>query len=494
MKMQSFLLRAQPSLQRRAIQLSLAKNLNLFAPESFRAASAANVSASGFQDQQQRYRSYSSTGALLSPATPPKDPPEEGSVPTTFYVPKAERSERNVFLLDVALGETRLQRNDRVCPTRELNFTETHWRKHKSPYRRLRHIINLPKSSPFQRLAFPDLFGVATIGSALIYYNEVIAGGAAEAMLTMSPGAFAGATTAIGLLAGFKLNASYGRYEECRIFWGDINNTIRDLAGQTCMWMKDDVQKNRMLKICQAFPLSHMFHVNAKGCHHNITSKDDAKSPYSKKDRVHAEFMAELRDIYNDGTFEDDFQRISRVKYNGGNTPLEVLTMMRETIAGSVGTVDSIYVRELDEQVQRLCAAYGASERVLRTPLPTGFTRHSSRLLFLWSHSLPFALYGACGPLGVLPASLITTFAVCGIEDIGVQLEEPFDILPMRQYSDGMYDGINAIKKNFNVYKIGHDERAVIKTKEPKKEAEPTVIEVTPKTEELKVADASASK
>jgi predicted membrane chloride channel (bestrophin family) len=129
--------------------------------------------------------------------------------------------------------------------------------------------------------------------------------------------------------------------------------------------------------------------------------------------------------------------------------------MMRETIAGSIKTVDSIYVRELDEQCQRLCAAYGASERVLRTPLPTGFTRHSSRLMFMWSHFMPFALYPVMGPWGTIPASLLTTYAILGIEDIGVQLEEPFDILPLRQYSDGMFDAINAIQKNYIPYVIG---------------------------------------
>jgi len=385
------------------------------------------------------------------------DIPKEGDIKPEFYVPKAERSTKNIFLLDAQIGETRLRRNDRMCPTRELNFTQVQWTKHKSPYRRLRHMANLATSSPVQRLVFPDLFGVAAISSVLVYYNEIVCGGVAELILTMPAGGFAGATTAIGLLAGFKLNASYGRYEECRIFWGDINNTIRDLAQETMMWQQDPDQRNRMLKLCQVFPMTHMFHVNYKGCHHNLTKK--AISPHSKKDRIHAEFQAELRDIYNDGKFEADFDRISKVKYSGGNTPLEVLTMMRETIAGSVGTVDSIYVRELDEQCQRLCAAYGASERVLRTPLPTGFTRHSSRLLFLWSHSLPFALYSAVGPWGLIPASLVTSFAIMGIEDIGVQLEEPFDILPMRQYSDGMYDAINSIKTNYQVYEIGKDKR-----------------------------------
>jgi predicted membrane chloride channel (bestrophin family) len=129
--------------------------------------------------------------------------------------------------------------------------------------------------------------------------------------------------------------------------------------------------------------------------------------------------------------------------------------MMRETIAGSVGTVDAIYVRELDEQCQRLCASFGASERVLRTPLPTGFTRHSSRLMWIWCNTLPFALYPELGPWLTLPACLITSYAILGIEDIGVQLEEPFDILPLRQYSDGMFDAINRIDKSYDVYVIG---------------------------------------
>jgi predicted membrane chloride channel (bestrophin family) len=242
------------------------------------------------------------------------------------------------------------------------------------------------------------------------------------------------------------------------VSYTSINNTIRDMGRQIMMWMEDEDQRNRMLKLCQAFPMTHMWHVHVKGCHHNIRrNAGPGKAPF--KDRIHAEFMAELRDIYNDGTFEADFARLSRVKHGGGNTPLEVLTMMGETVAGCKGSVDPIYAREIDEQMQRLCAAYGASERVLRTPLPTGYARHSSRLLFLWSHCLPFALYSVTGPLGTLPAALLTGWTILGIEDLGVQLEEPFDILPMRQYSDGMYDAMNQIKNGYKVYRIGSDDR-----------------------------------
>lgn len=374
-----------------------------------------------------------------------------------YYIPKKERGSKNMtskFIERRLGGETRMIRGGRLCPTRELNYSNVSWNLHKSPFRKFRHISKTFGSAAFQRLLFPDLTAVAVVSLGLTYYNEVVlaATEAAVAPLAVNMSGFAGATTAIGLLAAFRLNASYGRYEECRIFWGDINNTIRDLACQGLMWMKNDAQKKRFLKLCKAFPMVLMFHLNAKGCYHNMKRSTPANPPFAE--RIHAEFLAELRDIYDDGRDEADFERISRIKYKGGNTPLDVLTMMRETIAACQDTVDPIYARELDEQVQRLCAAFGASERVLRTPLPTGFTRHSSRLLLIWSMALPFALYPIAGPLGTLPASLLSVYALLGIEDIGVQLEEPFDILPLRQYSDGMFDAINQMEREYTPYEL----------------------------------------
>jgi len=389
-----------------------------------------------------------------------------------WFVPRAERGTRGVFTLESNFGEKRVFRFDRSCPTRELNFTPDVWQKHKSPYRKIRHSMNIFSSSPFQRLMFPDLALVSGISVGLSYYNYCIAAPGAE--LSIGMGSFAGITTAIGMLAGFRLNASYGRYEECRIFWGETNNTIRDLSQQTMMYMRDEDQRSRMLKLCKAYPVVLNFHLNAKGGHHNIRRTEEGgainmigdsplhlqneeekkkKKVHSFEDRIHAEFKAELADIYLDNRHIEDFERICKIKYSGANTPIEVLTQMRETIAGCIDHgVDAILVRAMDEQCQRLCGVFGASERVLRTALPTGFTRHASRMMFIWSNLLPFALYPAVGPFGTMPAALIGAYALLGIEDIGVQLEEPFDILPLRQYSDGMFDAIGQIERNYQPY------------------------------------------
>jgi len=57
----------------------------------------------------------------------------------------------------------------------------------------------------------------------------------------------------------------------------------------------------------------------------------------------------------------------------------------------------------------------------------------------LWSLSLPFALYPLTGPHWTLPFSVILSYVVLSIEDVGAEIEEPFHVLPLRQYTEGKY-------------------------------------------------------
>eukprot|EP00977_Amphora_coffeiformis_P014645 scaffold4151_cov162-Amphora_coffeaeformis.AAC.7 len=360
-------------------------------------------------------RGFSSTTTSFETATTKNYPKPE------FYVPRHQRDVlRPIFEIDSMAGETRLVRNNRLCPTRELYFLPLQWGRHKSPYRKFRHMRNLFRSAPFQRLLFPDLTLLSAVSAGLIYYNEVVAAGAADLVIALTPTAFAGATTAIGLLAGFRVSNSYGRYREGRHIWSDAQSAIRDLARQVCMWVPttptttpggenevlDTTRQARLLRLCQAFPVTLMFHLNDKGSHHNM-KRNSRLGDEQFYDRVFAEFRAELYDVYQqkeptDGnddsdnttttqydcsdpqtitnpTLRRDFERLCRVKVAGGSVPLEVLTCMSEAIAELSPDLHPVYVRELDDKVQRLTKSLGGGERILKTPLPTGFTRHSSR-------------------------------------------------------------------------------------------------------------------
>jgi putative membrane protein len=82
------------------------------------------------------------------------------------------------------------------------------------------------------------------------------------------------------------------------------------------------------------------------------------------------------------------------------------------------GTDDALLNRELDVHVQRLISGLGGCEGLQKTPIPTCFTRHASRLLFVWSNMIPFAIYAACGPLWTIPATIGISYTIMGIEDI----------------------------------------------------------------------------
>jgi len=373
------------------------------------------------------------------------------SMESKYFIPRADRTETKRLYQFENGEEGKLVRVDRFTPTRELNYTPRNWEKHKSVWRRLQHMKTMFKSDSFQRLIFPDLFITGSTALAVTYYNVAIATDCAS-QLILDGTAMAGTTTAISLLAAFRLNASYGRYQDGRMFLGGMINASRNLAGNTMMWIEKKEQKYRMLRLIKALPVSMHWHLNEKGGHYRAKRKDtDSNNNINFEDQMYAEFYAEIYDIFQDEN-DNDFKNICMAHKTKAHGPLCIISVMRKIIAHNGTSVDYIHNRQMDEHVQRLVNSIGMCEKVLRTPIPTCFTRHTSRLFFLWSNLLPFAMYSSCGPFWTLPASIMVSYAVVGIEDVGVQLEEPFNILPLRQYSEGVYDGVDSIK---NSYEIG---------------------------------------
>lgn len=47
-------------------------------------------------------------------------------------------------------------------------------------------------------------------------------------------------------------------------------------------------------------------------------------------------------------------------------------------------------------------------------------------------------MYPVVGPWGTVPVTCAIGFYMLGIEDIGVRIEQPFDVLPLWQYVDAI--------------------------------------------------------
>jgi ion channel-forming bestrophin family protein len=80
---------------------------------------------------------------------------------------------------------------------------------------------------------------------------------------------------------------------------------------------------------------------------------------------------------------------------------------------------------QLDQNVQLLIDYIGACERIHSTPLPYAYAVHLRRALILYCFTLPFALVARFG-WDTIPATLFIAYVLFGIEEIGVEIEDPF--------------------------------------------------------------------
>jgi predicted membrane chloride channel (bestrophin family) len=82
----------------------------------------------------------------------------------------------------------------------------------------------------------------------------------------------------------------------------------------------------------------------------------------------------------------------------------------------------------------------GGSERLLSSPVPLFYSRHTARFLSTWLLVLPFALYepfaNSWNHCVMIPATAFISVCLFGIEELATQLEEPFTILPMQGFCD----------------------------------------------------------
>eukprot|EP00928_Gymnodinium_smaydae_P016795 TRINITY_DN16356_c0_g4_i2.p1 TRINITY_DN16356_c0_g4~~TRINITY_DN16356_c0_g4_i2.p1 ORF type:complete len:300 (-),score=28.25 TRINITY_DN16356_c0_g4_i2:177-1076(-) len=83
--------------------------------------------------------------------------------------------------------------------------------------------------------------------------------------------------------------------------------------------------------------------------------------------------------------------------------------------------------------LDRLVDCIGGCERLLTTPVPYAYSRHTSRFLTLWCGSLPFILVSSFGWQAV-PIVAFICWALFSLEEIGHLIENPFNMFSMHTF------------------------------------------------------------
>ena len=93
-------------------------------------------------------------------------------------------------------------------------------------------------------------------------------------------------------------------------------------------------------------------------------------------------------------------------------------------------------------------------ERIFTTPIPLIYTRHTARFLLLWLLTVPMSLYNdfTIGKKWIVPiVSFLSSIFLFGIEDLGVQIEEPFSILPLANICYSIHSSAQSILIDSNI-------------------------------------------
>lgn len=213
----------------------------------------------------------------------------------------------------------------------------------------------------------------------------------------------------LGLMLAFRTNACYDRFWEGRRMWGAINNESRNLSRLASVLLAaEPALLTRLVHWLIAFPWATMHMLRGE---QELDAAATARLPADEVAAVKA----------------------------SAHIPLAVcrrITALLEE-ARARGLVSDYLFATLDNNVQLLVDYAGACERIHRTPLPFAYVVHLQRALLVYCLTLPFALLPVMD-WATLPATLLISYILLGIEEIGVQIEDPFghdpNDLPLERY------------------------------------------------------------
>jgi putative membrane protein len=223
---------------------------------------------------------------------------------------------------------------------------------------------------------------------------------------------------ALGMLLTTRTNSSYDRFWEGRKQWGAMVNECRNLARQSLQLNSaPDLQRSFLLWTA-CFPYAAM----------SALRGNKLLAPSSS------------------GLPEQEVQEV----LSAPHLPLAIARRMTQQLmrARDQKAISDYVLVSMDSNINLLLDYIGACERIHRTPIPFAYMVHLRRALILYCFTLPFALVDALHWWTVVGTFLVS-FVLLGIEEIGVEIEDPFGYdandLPLERFCQTIEGNILAV-------------------------------------------------
>jgi predicted membrane chloride channel (bestrophin family) len=319
---------------------------------------------------------------------------------------------------------------------RRTVYSHDDWRKHRRTDRFIYYLVSMGSSGVYKGLA-REVSAATAIATVVCLYNALVGGyvdflGVHHDAILSSPSLtpaglplapFTLSSPSLGLLLVFRTNTSYKRWDEARKNWGMNINHTRDLVRMAnAFYDAKSVSEERREDDLNTLALCTWAFVRSMKRH------------LSPEDEDEADFQAELYDKLP--------AQQAQCIIDAAHRPNRAL----QDLSVAVENLPMHFMRK--NQVQEAVTIFednlGSSERLLTSPVPLFYSRHTARFLSVWLLLLPFALYEPCAGswnhIAMIPATAGISVFLFGIDEIATQLEEPFTILPMQAFCDKIYN------------------------------------------------------
>lgn len=229
----------------------------------------------------------------------------------------------------------------------------------------------------------------------------------------------------LGLLLVFRTNTAYERFWEGRRLWGNLINNIRNLARHIWVIILENEESDRREK--------------------EATLDLLAAFAVAMKTHLRQEVLGEEIAVLLSPTRYAKLQQMN-------NPSLEIALWIQDYLQHQYHRrcVNLHQLSDMQQLLNNMVDTLGGCERILRTPIPLAYAIHLRQLLLIYCLLLPFQFVREFGWYTIIFVAILS-FTLFGVEEIGIEIENPFgrdpNDLKLDNFCATIHVNINDLKK-----------------------------------------------
>ncbi|CAJ1961769.1 unnamed protein product [Cylindrotheca closterium] len=298
-------------------------------------------------------------------------------------------------------------------------WTASTWVQHSRPphSRYARHIWRWRHSSTAKKVLPAVLISTAwaTLVSVSPHYFKW------SEQILASAGSVAAATSVLlaplALLLTLRANCSLGRLLEARLLWGRMVLHTRTLASLMQVYLLPHAPKTTLAAARLLAILSWQLKAYVRG-----------ESVELQREALNTTLDKETVDWILDET-QQPYQK----------SIVTIPSRIRQLCHAAMNHMEqekqpNIPQYQVENEICKLEEVVGGCERLHSSPIPPTYSRHLSRVMALFNLTFPISLVSAgVNPFGVIVVSMIASYVFIGIDEVGMEIENAFQLLPLQQ-------------------------------------------------------------